>query len=60
MQREKDALTAAGVDDSESEKERQDRRRAEERMGARHREGRWAKGVKDSGGPSGMRMLVEE
>ena len=49
MQREKDALTAAGVDDSESEKERQDRRRAEERMGARHRESRWAKGVKDSG-----------
>lgn len=49
MQREKDALTAAGVDDSESEKEKQDRRRAEERMGARHRESRWAKGVKDSG-----------
>ena len=47
--REKDALTAAGVDDSESEKERQDRRRAEERMGARHRESKWAKGVKDSG-----------
>ncbi|KAF6237843.1 hypothetical protein HO173_004044 [Letharia columbiana] len=49
LQREKDTLTAAGVDDSESEKERQDRRRAEERMGARHRESRWAKGVKDSG-----------
>lgn len=49
MQREKDALTAAGVDDSESEKERQDRRRAEERMGARHRESKWAKSVKDSG-----------
>lgn len=49
LQREKDALTAAGVDDSESEKERQDRRRAEERMGARHRESRWAKSVKDSG-----------
>ena len=49
MQREKDALTAAGVDDSESEKERQDRRRAEERMGARYRESKWAKGVKDSG-----------
>lgn len=47
--REKDALTAAGVDDSESEKERQDRRRAEERMGARHRESKWAKAVKDSG-----------
>lgn len=49
MQREKDALTAAGVDDSESEKERQDRRRAEERMGARHRESKWAKGIKGSG-----------
>lgn len=49
IQREKDALTAAGVDDSESEKERQDRRRAEERMGARHRESKWAKAVKDSG-----------
>ena len=35
--------------DSESEKERQDRRRAEERMGAKHRESRWAKAVKDSG-----------
>jgi len=48
-QQERDALTAAGVDDSESEQERNDRRRAEERMGARHRESRWAKGVKDSG-----------
>lgn len=48
-QRERSALTAAGVDDSESEQERNDRRRAEERMGARHRESRWAKGVKDSG-----------
>ena len=48
-QQEKDALTAAGVDDSESEQERKDRRRAEERMGARHRESKWAKGVKHSG-----------
>jgi U3 small nucleolar RNA-associated protein 14 len=48
-QQEKDALTAAGVDDSESEQERKDRRRAEERMGARHRESKWAKDVKDSG-----------
>ena len=48
-QREKDGLAAAGVDDSESDQERQDRRRAEERMGARHRESKWAKGVKDSG-----------
>ena len=48
-QQEKDAFAAAGVDDSESERERNDRRRAEERMGARHRESKWAKGVKDSG-----------
>lgn len=46
---EKDALLAAGVDDSESEQERNDRRRAEERMGARHRESKWGKGVKQSG-----------
>ena len=49
VQQEKDALAAAGVDNSESEQERQDRRRAEERMGARHRESKWARGVKDSG-----------
>ena len=48
-QQEKDALAAAGVDNSESEQERQDRRRAEERMGARHRESKWAKGVKETG-----------
>ena len=48
-QQEKDALTAAGVEDSESEQERRDQRRAEERMGARHRESKWAKGVKESG-----------
>ena len=46
---EKEALAAAGVEDSESEQERNDRRRAEERMGQRHRESRWAKGVKDTG-----------
>ncbi|KAL8822457.1 MAG: hypothetical protein Q9191_006810, partial [Dirinaria sp. TL-2023a] len=48
-QREKEALVAAGVDDSEEEQERKDRTRAEERMGQRHRESRWAKGVKQSG-----------
>ena len=48
-QQEKNALTAAGVEDSESEQERRDRRRAEERMGARYRESKWAKGVKESG-----------
>ena len=46
---EKDALAAAGFEDSESEQERNDRRRAEERMGQRHRESRWAKSVKDAG-----------
>lgn len=48
-QQEKAALAAAGVDDSESEQERINRRRAEERVGARHRESKWAKSVKDSG-----------
>ncbi len=48
-QQEKDALTAAGVEESESEQELRDQRRAEERMGARHRESKWAKGVKESG-----------
>ena len=48
-QHEKSALAEAGVEESESEKERNDRRRAEERMGARHRESKWARGVKNSG-----------
>jgi U3 small nucleolar RNA-associated protein 14 len=43
------ALAAAGALDSEKERERQDRRRAEERMGARHKESKWAKGVKATG-----------
>ncbi|KAL8841631.1 MAG: hypothetical protein Q9170_000845 [Blastenia crenularia] len=49
VQKDKDMLAAAGVEDSEGEKERNDRRRAEERMGAKHRESRWAKEVKESG-----------
>ena len=48
-QQERDTLAAAGVDLSEDEKELNDRQRAEERMGARHRESKWAKGIKDSG-----------
>ncbi|KAI9880455.1 MAG: hypothetical protein M1830_003097 [Pleopsidium flavum] len=48
-QGERAAFAAAGVQLSEDEHERDDRRRAEERMGARHRESKWAKGVKDSG-----------
>lgn len=38
-----------GEDELEDDKERQDRRRAEERMGAKHRESKWAKGMKKSG-----------
>jgi U3 small nucleolar RNA-associated protein 14 len=49
MERERDALKADGVDVSEDEREYNDRRRAEERMGAKHRESKWAKGVKQSG-----------
>ncbi|KAH7135580.1 Utp14 protein-domain-containing protein [Dendryphion nanum] len=49
LQRERDALKAEGIDISEDEKEYNDRRRAEERMGAKHRESKWAKGIKASG-----------
>lgn len=48
-QHEKNALAAAGFDSSKSEQERSNRRRAEERMGTRHRESKWSQGVKDSG-----------
>lgn len=48
-QREKNALAVAGLENSESDQERSHRLRAEERMGARHRESKWARGVKDSG-----------
>ena len=48
-ERERIALMGGGFDGSESEQDRNDRRRADERMGARHRESRWARGVKESG-----------
>ena len=47
--RDSEALAAAGIELSEDEQERQDRRRAEERMGARYRESKWAKSVRQSG-----------
>ena len=47
-EKQRDALAAAGEVSSDEERERNDRRRAIERMGARHRESKWAKGVKDS------------
>ncbi|KAI9844528.1 MAG: hypothetical protein M1838_002155 [Thelocarpon superellum] len=43
------ALVAGGAVESEDEREAAHRRRATERMGARHRESTWAKGVRASG-----------
>ncbi len=43
------ALIEAGVEPSEDEQEVQDRRRAEERMGAKHRDSKWAKATKRAG-----------
>lgn len=47
--RNREALISAGVESSDGEKERHDRQRAEARMGARYKESRWAKGMKESG-----------
>lgn len=46
---EKEALLEGGFEPSEDEMEKQDRRRAEERMGAKHRESKWAKAMKGTG-----------
>jgi U3 small nucleolar RNA-associated protein 14 len=48
-QEERAALAAAGALDSEDRLSRQDRQRAEERMGARHKESKWAKEIKATG-----------
>ncbi|KFY49211.1 hypothetical protein V496_10188 [Pseudogymnoascus sp. VKM F-4515 (FW-2607)] len=45
----KDALLEAGIVPSEDEQEAHDRRRAEERMGSKHRGSKWAKATKDAG-----------
>jgi U3 small nucleolar RNA-associated protein 14 len=42
-------LAAQGLLNSDDEREKNDRRRAEERMGARHKESKWAKGAKAAG-----------
>lgn len=44
-----DAMAEAGMLDSDEEREAQDRRRALERMGTRHRESKWAKLGKKAG-----------
>jgi U3 small nucleolar RNA-associated protein 14 len=46
---ERELLEREGGVNSEEERERNDRRRAETRMGARHKESRWAKAVRASG-----------
>lgn len=43
------ALAEAGLEPSEDELEAQDRRRAEERMGSKHRASKWAKSIKATG-----------
>jgi U3 small nucleolar RNA-associated protein 14 len=43
LEKEREQLKADGVDLSEEEREYNDRRRAEERMGAKHRDSKWAK-----------------
>ena len=48
-QAEKEALVATGVDLSDEERERHDRRRAEARMGAKHRNSKWAKEMRQTG-----------
>ena len=47
--REKESLMEAGGELAQTEQDLNDMRRAEERMGARHRESKWAKGVKETG-----------
>lgn len=48
-QRNRQALIEAGVELSKDDQELQERRRAEERMGAKHRDSRWAKVTKQAG-----------
>ena len=47
--KDQEAMMTAGIEPSDDEIERLDRQRAEERMGARHKNSKWAKGVKRSG-----------
>lgn len=48
-QQERQALVEAGVDLDEEEREANERRRAEARMGSKHKESKWAKGLKQTG-----------
>ncbi|KAJ5758058.1 uncharacterized protein N7511_006752 [Penicillium nucicola] len=48
-QQERQALIEAGVDPDEMDQEKSERMRAEARMGSKHRESKWSKGLKQSG-----------
>ncbi|KAJ5788599.1 hypothetical protein N7457_003589 [Penicillium paradoxum] len=48
-QQERAALLEAGVDMDDMEQEKNERMRAEARMGSKHRESKWAKGLKQTG-----------
>ncbi|ETS78198.1 hypothetical protein PFICI_10260 [Pestalotiopsis fici W106-1] len=47
--KEHEALAAAGLVDSEDEREQRDRQRAAERMGSRHKDSKWAKMARKGG-----------
>ncbi|KAF7597075.1 hypothetical protein BBP40_010549 [Aspergillus hancockii] len=48
-QQERQALLEAGVDINEQEREQNERRRAEARMGSKHKDSKWAKSLKQTG-----------
>ena len=48
-QQEKQAMLEAGVDMDEMDREKNERLRAEARMGSKHRESKWAKSLKETG-----------
>ncbi|KAE8145876.1 Utp14 protein-domain-containing protein [Aspergillus avenaceus] len=48
-QQERQALLEAGVDVDEQDREQNERRRAEARMGSKHKESKWAKSLKQTG-----------
>ncbi|OQE14375.1 hypothetical protein PENSTE_c036G08646 [Penicillium steckii] len=48
-QQERQALLESGVDMDEAEREQNERKRAEARMGSKHRESKWAKSLKQTG-----------
>ncbi|KAL4891650.1 Utp14 protein-domain-containing protein [Aspergillus ambiguus] len=48
-QQERQALLEAGVDPDEEEREANERRRAEARMGSKHKDSKWAKSLKQTG-----------